>query len=178
MKFWSLPRIVVGRATGWEGFNRSPKPGTGGYDWLQRQAPKENMTTLTKAGKFIWASPCSVVGIVLGTAVLLLGGKVKRAPGTLEFTYRESQASCGKLARSLAFGAITFGQVIIAVTEQELTLAREHELVHVRQYERWGVAFFLAYPASSLWQLLRGRNAYWDNHFEIQARSLSPQASG
>lgn len=136
------------------------------------------MGALAKAAKFIWAAPCSVVGVVLGAAVLLLGGKAKRALGTLEFTFRDSEASCGRLAKSLPFGAITFGHVIIAVTEQELTCSREHELVHVRQYERWGVAFFVAYPASSLWQLLKGRNAYWDNRFEIQARSLSPEASG
>lgn len=133
---------------------------------------------LANTAKFIWAAPCSLVGIVLGAGVLLLGGKAKRSLQTLEFTFRENEASCGKLARSLAFRAITFGQVIIAVTEQELTYSRAHEHVHVRQYERWGVAFFLAYPASSLWQLIRGRNAYWDNRFEIQARSLSPEASG
>lgn len=135
------------------------------------------MSTLAKTAKFIWAAPCSFVGVVLGSCVLLLGGKTKLSLGALEFTFRESEAACGKLAKSLAFRAITFGHVIIAVTENELTYSRDHELVHVRQYERWGLAFFLAYPASSLWQLLRGRNAYWDNRFEIQARSLSPEAS-
>ena len=136
------------------------------------------MSTFAKAAKFIWAAPCSFVGVVFGTCVLLLGGKTRPSLGTLEFTFRESEAACGKLARSLAFRAITFGHVIIAVTEQELTRSRGHELVHVRQYERWGVLFFLAYPASSLWKLLMGRNAYWDNRFEIQARSLSPEAPG
>ena len=136
------------------------------------------MGTLSKAAKFIWATPCSAVGVVLGTGVLLLGGRAKRSLGTLEFTFRDSEASCGKLAMSLPFRAITFGHVIIAVTEQELAHSREHELVHVQQYERWGAAFFVAYPASSLWQLLRGRNAYWDNRFEIQARALSSEPSG
>ncbi len=78
---------------------------------------------------------------------------------------------------ALPFRAITFGHVIIAVTEQDLAHSREHELIHVHQYERWGAAFFVAYPASSLWQLLRGRNAYWDNRFEIQARLLSSEPS-
>ena len=36
---------------------------------------------------------------------------------------------------------------------------------------RLGLVFFLAYAASSLWQLLRGRRAYWDNHFEVEARA-------
>ncbi len=135
------------------------------------------MSALAKTAKITWAAPCSVVGIVVGAIVLLLGGKAKRSFGTLEFTYRDSQASCGKLAMSLPFQAITFGHVIIAVTENDLAYSREHELVHVRQYERWGLAFFVAYPASSLWQLFKGRNAYWDNRFEIQARALSPDAS-
>ncbi len=136
------------------------------------------MSALSKAAKCIWAAPCSAVGVVLGTGVLLLGGRVKRSVGTLEFTFREGESSCGKLAMSLPFRAITFGHVIIAVTEHELAQLREHELVHVQQYERWGAAFFVAYPASSFWQLLRGRNAYWDNRFEIQARLLSSQPSG
>jgi hypothetical protein len=136
------------------------------------------MNAFAKAAKFLWAAPCSFVGVVVGTGVLLLGGKARPFPGTLEFTFRDSEASCGTLARSLPFRAITFGHIIIAVTEEDLSCAREHELVHVRQYERWGVAFFVVYPASSLWQLLRGRRAYWDNHFEIQARSHCREAPG
>lgn len=135
------------------------------------------MSALAKALKLIWAAPCSVVGGVLGAGVVLLGGQVKPSHGTLEFTFRNSDESCGKLSRSLPFRAITFGHVIIAVTENDLQHSREHELVHVRQYERWGMAFFVAYPASSLWQLLRGRDAYWNNCFEIQARLLSRPSS-
>lgn len=55
----------------------------------------------------------------------------------------------------------------------QLEQLRPHELVHVQQYERWGIGFFLAYPLSSLAQLLRGGHPYWDNHFEIQAREIS-----
>lgn len=139
------------------------------------------MHALSKASKtikFIWAAPCSAVGVVFGTIVMLCGGSAKRSRDTLEFTFRDSEALCGKLAKSLRFRAITFGHVIIAVTAQELAQSRDHELVHVRQYERWGAAFFVAYPASSLWQWLMGRKAYWNNCFEIQARALSPEPSG
>jgi hypothetical protein len=56
---------------------------------------------------------------------------------------------------------------------------RTHEHEHVRQYERWGVLFFAAYPLSSLWQLLRGHRPYMDNWFEIQARAReSHESSG
>jgi hypothetical protein len=53
---------------------------------------------------------------------------------------------------------------------------RLHEQVHVEQYERWGALFLLAYPAESLLQLSLGRRAYWDNRFEVQARSLAARS--
>jgi hypothetical protein len=46
------------------------------------------------------------------------------------------------------------------------------------QYERWGLLFFLAYPASSFAQLLRGRNPYWYNYFEIEARERCARLDG
>jgi hypothetical protein len=128
--------------------------------------------------KLAWASPCSAVGLVFAAVVLLLGGRARAAGGTLEVTFRDSEAALGRLARSLQFRAITLGHVIIAATGQELDGLRAHERVHVQQYERWGIAFFVAYAASSLWQLLRGRRAYWDNHFEIEARSRSAGPRG
>ncbi|MBA3594070.1 MAG: hypothetical protein H0W47_09775 [Polaromonas sp.] len=124
----------------------------------------------------LWASPCSVLGLVLACIPLLAGGRARWSSGALEVTYRESQVDCGKLARRLPFRGIVFGHVILAVTSEELRLIGPHERVHVRQYGRWGLLFFFAYGASSLWQLLCGRSAYWDNHFEVQARALSVQS--
>lgn len=126
--------------------------------------------------KLLWAAPCSAIGIVLAGSLLLAGGKAKWSSGAMEVTYRESQAHCGRLARNLPFRGIVFGHVILAVTRDELLSIGAHERVHVRQYERWGPLFFFAYGASSLWQLLKGRGAYRDNHFEVQARALGTQA--
>ncbi|MDD2713664.1 MAG: signal peptide prediction [Simplicispira sp.] len=122
---------------------------------------------------WLWASPCSAVGMVLAALPLLAGGRARWSAGALEVTYRESEAQCDRLARKLPFRGIVFGHVILAVTRDELLRIGPHERVHVQQYERWGPLFFLAYGASSLWQLLRGRSAYWDNYFEVQARALS-----
>jgi hypothetical protein len=121
-----------------------------------------------------------MIGLALAVAIVVLGGKVKYSPSALEVTFRPGKAQCGKLARMLPFHAITLGHVILAVTEQDLDCLRAHELVHVQQYERWGVAFFVVYAASSIWQLLKGREAYWDNYFEVQARlrSTKPAAKG
>jgi hypothetical protein len=112
----------------------------------------------------------------LAAVALLLGGSATQASGTLEVTLRHSEAASPVLARLLPFRAIALGHVIIAVG-QELEQLRAHELVHVQQYERWGIAFFVAYAASSVWQLLHGRSAYWNNHFEVQARLLSGESA-
>ena len=68
------------------------------------------------------------------------------------------------------FDAITLGHVVIGASPAALARCRAHERVHVRQYERFGVLFFPLYAASSALQWLRGRDPYWDNRFERQAR--------
>ncbi|MDQ3952238.1 MAG: hypothetical protein M3279_04645 [Actinomycetota bacterium] len=71
------------------------------------------------------------------------------------------------------YRAITFGHVVLSVDELDDELL-DHELVHVRQYERWGILLWPAYAAASLWARLRGGHPYRDNHFERQARGLVP----
>jgi len=126
--------------------------------------------------KLLWATPCSAIGLLLAVLPLALGGKAVWRRGALEVTYRQSQASCGKLARALPFRGIVFGHVILAVTHEELCRIGPHERVHVEQYEFWGPFFLPAYGLSSLWQLLHGRSPYWYNYFEVQARQRSSEA--
>ena len=57
------------------------------------------------------------------------------------------------------FGAITFGHVIVSATEPSNTVWR-HELRHVAQYERLGLAFLPLY----LWY--RARYGYVDHPLE------------
>lgn len=91
------------------------------------------------------------------------------------------EASGGVLAGllRLAFppmpiAAITFGHVILARTAADLARCHQHELVHVRQYERWGPFFPPLYLLASLAALGRGGHPYLDNRFEIEARRLAP----
>jgi hypothetical protein len=111
---------------------------------------------------YAWASPNTLIGIVAGLAVLPCGGTVRIVRGVAEFA--------AGIPLRVRFDAITFGHVIIGVSEAKLAAARDHEHVHVRQYEAWGPFFLLAYAASSAWQLVRGRSMYYDNYFERQAR--------
>jgi len=64
---------------------------------------------------------------------------------------------------------MTLGHVVLGASRAELDRLREHERVHVRQYERWGVFFLPAYILSSVWQVAHGRRGYRDNFFERQA---------
>lgn len=122
--------------------------------------------------KRLWALPCSLIAAPVVLAALLGGGRARWSFGALEVTWRPCVADCGPRARLLPFRAIVFGHVILSVTAEELQRVRLHELAHVAQYERWGPLFLLAYPASSLWQWLQGRDPYRDNAFEVEARRL------
>ena len=111
--------------------------------------------------RYLWALPWSLVGTVLAPffsrryvvrGVLLAEGA--RWPRRLGWRYR----------------AITLGHVVLSVDDLDLdTLG--HELVHVRQYERWGPLFVPAYALASLRMMLRGKHHYRDNPFEVAARA-------
>jgi len=65
---------------------------------------------------------------------------------------------------------VALGHAILARDQAALDRHREHELVHVRQAERWGPLFLPAYLLASGWQLVCGRHPYRDNPFEAEAR--------
>jgi len=126
-----------------------------------------------KVAKLLWVFPCSAIGLAFAAFAWIAGGRAKWSSGALEITYRDRRANCGKIAQTLPFRGIVFGHVILAFTGEELAIISAHERVHVEQYERWGPFFLVAYVASSLWQLMKGRSPYWHNYFEIQARERS-----
>ncbi len=118
---------------------------------------------------YLWASPNSVIGLIAGSAMLCLGGRVRTVRGCAEFSGGLIGSFITSPAVACPYRAMTLGHVILGTDERALDCAREHEQVHVRQCERWGLFFLPAYIASSLWQLLRGRRCYRDNYFERQA---------
>ena len=65
--------------------------------------------------------------------------------------------------------AMTLGHVIWGRSQRALDFCREHELVHVRQYERWGPLFLPLYFIFSLTMWFRGKHPYYDNPFEREA---------
>lgn len=99
--------------------------------------------------------------------MLLAGGAAGTREGVLEIALWRRRAPP---PRFVPFEAITFGHVVLGRSRAALMHLRAHEHAHVAQYERWGAVFLLAYPLASLTQWLRGRRAYLDNPFEVQAR--------
>jgi hypothetical protein len=57
----------------------------------------------------------------------------------------------------------------------DATLA--HECEHIRQWERFGPLFLPLYFGSSAAAMLRGRRPYWDNRFEVAARTRADRES-
>ncbi|HEY9398176.1 MAG TPA: signal peptide prediction [Burkholderiales bacterium] len=122
----------------------------------------------SKTIRYLWASPATLVGLLLASIACLMRADLAAVNGVIEVVGRG-----GRLPGLLRcpFVAITFGHVIIARDRQSLEGCRAHERAHVRQYERWGALFFLLYLGSSAYEYLRGRRLYWDNYFERQARA-------
>jgi len=117
----------------------------------------------------VWASPWTLLGLVLGLAAVASGGGGRKVGRVLEF--HGGWLDWGLRWAPIAGGAaaMTLGHCVIARTVADLDRCRRHELVHVAQYERWGLLFVPAYFACSAWMWLRGRDPYLDNPFEEEA---------
>ncbi|MCK6426189.1 MAG: signal peptide prediction [Burkholderiaceae bacterium] len=120
--------------------------------------------------RLAWAAPATLLGVALALPLLLGGGRLARHEGVLEVCAPDRPGWAWRWVARVGIDAITFGHLVIARSPAHHAAWRAHERVHVRQYERWGPLFLLAYPAESLWQWLRGGCPYRDNRFEVQAR--------
>ena len=126
-----------------------------------------------RIGAYAWAGPNTLLGLMAGLFVLAFGGRVRLVCGSLEFSGGRLGTFVSSTPRFFSFGAITLGHVILGLNECYLDAVRQHEQVHVAQYEAWGPLFLPAYIASSFWQLVHGRHVYRDNFFERQAYAQS-----
>ena len=103
----------------------------------------------------------------VGLAALATGGRLRVRSPVVEFYGGLTARLFEHLpARPMA---MTLGHVILGRTAAGLDISHSHELIHVRQYERWGPLFVLAYLLCSLGLWLRGKDAYHENPFERQA---------
>lgn len=124
---------------------------------------------LTRVLAVLWASPYTLAGLLVGAVGLCTGGKVRIRGCTAEFHGGGVQWFVSHLPLGKSTLAMTLGHTILGQTATSLDIAREHELVHVRQFERWGVLMGPAYLGCSLVLWLSGRDPYRDNPFEREA---------
>lgn len=125
----------------------------------------------------IWASPMTMLGLLLASPVLLLRGQAQliRKP-TAALLIRGPFAD--RMLSRHPFGAMcamALGHIIIAENQGLSSRVLIHELEHVRQAARWGMFFPFLYLGSSAWAAICGRDAYWHNKFEIEAREAEKQ---
>jgi hypothetical protein len=107
--------------------------------------------------------------MLIGTVGLCTGGGARVRGRVIEFYGGAVAWFLQRLPGGQFVMAVTLGHGILGRTEAALDLCRDHELVHVRQYERWGPLFGPAYLLCSFTSWLRGNNAWRDNPFERQA---------
>ena len=124
---------------------------------------------MLRIAALVWASPYSLCGLVVGLAGLCTGGGVQRRDRALEFyggavTWFVSHLPSGPMTL-----AITLGHTVLGQTQAALDISHDHEMVHVRQYERWGPFLGPAYLLCSAVLWVQGKRPYRDNPFERQA---------
>ena len=122
---------------------------------------------------YTWASPNTLLGLSFLLPVLASGGRVRTERGAVEIHGGFARFFLRKCLLVDA-AALTLGHVILGQDRYCLDRARDHEHVHVRQYERWGPFFLPAYFLSSFLAWRRGQHFYLDNHFEREAYGLYP----
>jgi hypothetical protein len=138
-----------------------------------RAAARRRGGRVARSWRYLWVAPCTLLGLVAALPALLVGGaSAAVVEGVIEVSGPPQEAWW---TRRLPFEAITLGHLVLARTPQAMQRLRTHERVHVRQAERWGPLFFVAYLVLGAWQALRGRSAYRDHPFEVQARSECEQ---
>lgn len=124
---------------------------------------------------YLWALPNTALGLLFLPLAYLTGGRCQVVRGVLEIH--------GGMVRWLlthatllpgGASALTLGHVVLGRDRASLDRSREHERVHVRQYERWGPLFLPAYLLSSLLLWARQRDPYRDNPFEREAFAKAP----
>ncbi len=117
----------------------------------------------------LWASPYTALGLLIGLIGICTGGYGRIRGPVVEFYGGGVRWLLRRFPHGQFTLAFTLGHTVLGQTDAALDICREHELVHVRQFERWGPLMGPAYLGCSLVLWLMGRRPYLDNPFERQA---------
>ncbi len=121
---------------------------------------------------WLWAAPGTAIGLLFGSLGLATGGRVQIRRNCLEFYGGFVTWMLSRLPPQ-GVHAMTLGHAIVGQSATGLDICRDHEQVHVRQYERWGPFFIPAYLTCSFVLWLRCRDWYRENPFEIEAYRIA-----
>jgi hypothetical protein len=117
----------------------------------------------------LWALPYTLLGLLIGMAGICTGGHARIRGPVVEFYGGAVKEFLCILPDGQFTLAFTLGHTILGQTDAALDISRDHEMVHVRQYERWGPFMGPAYLMCSLVLWIMGRRPYFDNPFERSA---------
>ena len=126
---------------------------------------------LIRAWKYLWALPNTMLGLMILPLTLISGGKARTERGAIEI-YGGFARFFLRRCLLVKASALCLGHVIVGQDRDCLDHARDHEHVHVRQYERWGPFMLPAYFLFSFLAWRRGDHFYFDNRFEREAYGL------
>lgn len=119
----------------------------------------------------LWPLPFTLIALVLAALIRLGGGHWRRVDGILEAGGGPSPWLLRVMSPFLKIDGIAIGRVVLLRSTTVDERLRRHEHAHVRQWQRWGILFPLAYAWASLSALVRGGDIYLDNRFEVEARA-------
>ena len=119
---------------------------------------------------YLWTLPTTTLGLPFLAMSLLSGGRTRVVDGVIE-THGRGVAWFLRHGVPIDGGAraMTLGHIVLGRDAESLDATRDHERIHVAQCERWGPLFPAAYLAASLAALVRGRDPYRANVFEVAA---------
>ncbi len=126
-------------------------------------------TLLLRLLAILWASPYTLLGLILGLIGLCTGGSSRIRGRTVEFYGGGVRWMIHQFPRGQFILAFTLGHAVLGQTDAALDISRDHENVHVRQFERWGPLMGPVYLGYSLILWIKRRNPYLDNPFEREA---------
>lgn len=134
--------------------------------------PRPLTSLLGRSIAYAWASPLTAVGVLLGA--------LSRTPPRVHdgvLIFADARGVGGWMLRWRGFGAATMGHAILAAGHLDGGLLK-HELVHVRQAERWGPLFVPLYLAGLVRYGYRQnpleRAAYAGHRLPGPTQSVSP----
>jgi hypothetical protein len=132
---------------------------------------KKLLRCVTRPLHYAWAFPVTALGLAFVLPTLLTGGRVRAERGVLE-VYGGFARFFLRRCLLINASAMCLGHVILGQDRESIEQTRDHEHVHVRQCERWGLFIVPAYILSSFLAWRRGENFYFDNMFEREAYAL------